>query len=177
MTDDAAFMEALRARPADDALRSIYADWLEENGDPRGEYLRIELQMVRLSKQGKKNPGLQDRQQALRVRIDPMWLAAMYELTWQASFERHGGSGFGGRTILFFWAVLQAHTGLRVLNDLLWDRTTRYRDWDDLALSAADLLQNPDVLKEAKRDFDERMKGIKYTTVIPKGQKAPKAIR
>ncbi len=46
-----------------------------------------------------------------------------------------------------------------------------------LALSAADLLQNPEVLKEAKKDFDERMKGIKYTTVIPKGQKAPKAIR
>jgi aminobenzoyl-glutamate utilization protein B len=46
-----------------------------------------------------------------------------------------------------------------------------------LALSAAELLQNPKVLAEAKKDFQERMKGRKYTTRIPKGQKAPKSIR
>src|SRR5262249_18676269 len=42
-----------------------------------------------------------------------------------------------------------------------------------LALSAAELLQDPQALKEAKADFDERMKGRQYTTRIPKGQKAP----
>jgi aminobenzoyl-glutamate utilization protein B len=46
-----------------------------------------------------------------------------------------------------------------------------------LALSAIDLLQNPKELEEAKKDFQERMKGRKYTTRIPKGQKAPKSIR
>jgi aminobenzoyl-glutamate utilization protein B len=46
-----------------------------------------------------------------------------------------------------------------------------------LALSAVDLLQNAEALKEATTDFQERMKGRKYTTKIPKGQKAPKAIR
>lgn len=46
-----------------------------------------------------------------------------------------------------------------------------------LALSAVDLLQDPMVLKEAKGDFQERMKGMEYTTVIPKGQKAPRSIR
>jgi aminobenzoyl-glutamate utilization protein B len=46
-----------------------------------------------------------------------------------------------------------------------------------LALSAIDLLQDPQALKDAKADFQERMKGREYTTKIPKGQKAPRAIR
>jgi hypothetical protein len=46
-----------------------------------------------------------------------------------------------------------------------------------LALSAVDLLEDEKVLKEAKMDFQERMKNRKYTTVVPKGQKAPKSIR
>jgi aminobenzoyl-glutamate utilization protein B len=46
-----------------------------------------------------------------------------------------------------------------------------------LALSAVDLLQDSKAVREAKADFDERMKGRPYQTVIPKGQKAPKTIR
>ena len=46
-----------------------------------------------------------------------------------------------------------------------------------LALSAVDLLQDPQALKEAKADFEERMKDRKYTTRIPKDQKVPKSIR
>jgi aminobenzoyl-glutamate utilization protein B len=46
-----------------------------------------------------------------------------------------------------------------------------------LALSAVDLLQDPQVLQEAKTDFRERMKDRSYTTKIPKDQKAPKVIR
>jgi len=46
-----------------------------------------------------------------------------------------------------------------------------------LALTTLDLLQDPQAIKDAKGDFQERMKGRQYTTRIPKGQKAPKAIR
>lgn len=46
-----------------------------------------------------------------------------------------------------------------------------------LALSAVDLLQDAPALKDAKADFDQRMKALKYTTRIPQGQKAPKSIR
>jgi aminobenzoyl-glutamate utilization protein B len=46
-----------------------------------------------------------------------------------------------------------------------------------LALSMVDLLQDPQALKEAKADFQERLKDQKYTTRIPKDQKAPRAIR
>jgi aminobenzoyl-glutamate utilization protein B len=46
-----------------------------------------------------------------------------------------------------------------------------------LALSTVDLLQDLAVLKDARADFQERMKDRPYTTVVPKGQKAPKSIR
>ena len=46
-----------------------------------------------------------------------------------------------------------------------------------LALSAVDFLQNPETLQKAKEELEERMKGRKYTTRIPAGQKVPKSIR
>jgi len=46
-----------------------------------------------------------------------------------------------------------------------------------LALSAVELLQDEAVIKEAKADFQKRLKDRKYTTRIPDGQKAPKTIR
>jgi aminobenzoyl-glutamate utilization protein B len=46
-----------------------------------------------------------------------------------------------------------------------------------LALSIVDLMQNPQAVQQAKADFQERLKDRPYETRIPKGQKAPKAIR
>jgi uncharacterized protein (TIGR02996 family) len=40
MNDEASFLRAILAAPQDDALKSVYADWLEERGDPRAGYLR-----------------------------------------------------------------------------------------------------------------------------------------
>lgn len=41
--DEKRLLEAVMARPEDDAARQVYADWLEQRGDPRGRYLRLEL--------------------------------------------------------------------------------------------------------------------------------------
>jgi aminobenzoyl-glutamate utilization protein B len=46
-----------------------------------------------------------------------------------------------------------------------------------LAMTMVDLLQDDKALKEARTDLDRRLAGRKYTTRIPKGQKAPKSIR
>src|SRR5262249_2653590 len=37
---EVAFLEAIRAHPEDDDPRLVYADWLEEQGDPRGDFIR-----------------------------------------------------------------------------------------------------------------------------------------
>jgi uncharacterized protein (TIGR02996 family) len=42
MSDEAAFLAALRANPADDTTRLVYADWLDEHGElAKAEYLRL----------------------------------------------------------------------------------------------------------------------------------------
>ena len=35
MNDDAAFLEAMQQHPEDNALRLVFANWLEERGDKR----------------------------------------------------------------------------------------------------------------------------------------------
>ncbi len=45
MTDAAALLAAALATPADDGPRLVYADWLTEQGDPRGEFIQIQCQL------------------------------------------------------------------------------------------------------------------------------------
>ena len=42
------FLAQIAANPDDDALRLVYADWLEERGDPRCELIRLEAEMAHL---------------------------------------------------------------------------------------------------------------------------------
>jgi aminobenzoyl-glutamate utilization protein B len=46
-----------------------------------------------------------------------------------------------------------------------------------LAMSMVDLLQDESVRKAAKAEYEKRMKGRKYTTRVPEGQKPPASIR
>ena len=43
------FLRAIIEHPEDDTPRLIYADWLEENGDPdRAEFIRVQCELARL---------------------------------------------------------------------------------------------------------------------------------
>jgi aminobenzoyl-glutamate utilization protein B len=46
-----------------------------------------------------------------------------------------------------------------------------------LAISAIDLLEDPEAVAAARADWERRMKNRKYTTLVPEGQKAPVKIR
>ena len=46
-----------------------------------------------------------------------------------------------------------------------------------LAVTALDLLEDPQLVQAAKNDWKKRMAGRKYTTLIPRGQKPPMTIR
>jgi len=48
MNDESNFLEGIQANPEDLFLRQVYADWLEERGDPRSEYLRIDGELQQL---------------------------------------------------------------------------------------------------------------------------------
>ena len=41
MNEEAGFIKALLADPDDRTVLLVYADWLDEHDDPRGEYLRL----------------------------------------------------------------------------------------------------------------------------------------
>jgi uncharacterized protein (TIGR02996 family) len=63
-TDDEAFLRSILAAPGDAAPRLVYADWLDERSDPRGAYLRAEVE----------RPGGEDLRR-LTEGLDPVWVA------------------------------------------------------------------------------------------------------
>jgi uncharacterized protein (TIGR02996 family) len=65
MNHDEAFLQAILEAPDDEAPRLIYADWLEEQGDPRGELIRLETQLARMSADDPERPALEERERRL----------------------------------------------------------------------------------------------------------------
>lgn len=48
MNDEDAFLAAIKSAPNDDLPRLVYADWLDEQGRPGGEFLRVDCDIARL---------------------------------------------------------------------------------------------------------------------------------
>jgi uncharacterized protein (TIGR02996 family) len=68
-------LAALADDPHDDLARSVYADWLEENGDePRGEFLRLQLALKRVPLGSYENALAQARLRQLRRGLPRDWL-------------------------------------------------------------------------------------------------------
>jgi len=52
MTHDDAFLQAIIESPNEDFPRLQFADWLDERGDPRGEFIRVQMRLAELRDQG-----------------------------------------------------------------------------------------------------------------------------
>src|SRR5262245_22036841 len=59
--DDDPFLRAVFERPDDDHPRLVFADWLEERGDPRGEFIRAQCELARLADDDPRRPALLHR--------------------------------------------------------------------------------------------------------------------
>src|SRR5947209_18486404 len=70
--EEASFLRALRADPGDEATRLVYADWLEERGDPLGAVLRLQCQAK----------GLERRKRALWAEHGAAWAASLPPALW-----------------------------------------------------------------------------------------------
>src|SRR5262245_14711379 len=63
------------ACPADDTPRLVYADWLEENGEPdRAEFIRVQIELDGLGEVGPRVAALKRREQALLAAHVAEWL-------------------------------------------------------------------------------------------------------
>jgi uncharacterized protein (TIGR02996 family) len=71
------FFEAILASPQDHFLRLTYADWLEEQGDPRGELLRTLHEMWQTPITTARYRRLRYRRDHLSKQCDPGWLKPM----------------------------------------------------------------------------------------------------
>jgi uncharacterized protein (TIGR02996 family) len=64
MSDDrsAGFLKDILANPDDDTPRLVFADWLDENGDPeRAEFLRVQCRLARLPERDPGRKALEQR--------------------------------------------------------------------------------------------------------------------
>jgi uncharacterized protein (TIGR02996 family) len=100
MTREAAFIQAIRAAPDDDAPRLIFADWLEEHGQTdRAEFIRIQCQLARMTDP---HPGLFSGFFSLRSRAEWLlrknwneWVCPLREIV-GPRYDRYGESWLGG---------------------------------------------------------------------------------
>jgi uncharacterized protein (TIGR02996 family) len=74
MTHDEAFLGAMLEAPDDETPQLIYADWLEEQGDPeRAEFIRLQAQLAGMAPDDPARPALEVRERRLYVEVAPGW--------------------------------------------------------------------------------------------------------
>jgi uncharacterized protein (TIGR02996 family) len=104
MTHDEAFLQTIIENPDDDAPRLVYADWLEERGDPRGEFIRVQCALARMGGGDSRCPELQYQEQQLLGAHRAEWLgplpqgAILYEPIFRRGFLEE--VSLGPRTFL-----------------------------------------------------------------------------
>ena len=62
-------LAAIVAAPSDDAPRLVFADWLSERGDPRGEQIAVEIALARTALDAPERGPLAERAKALRASV------------------------------------------------------------------------------------------------------------
>ena len=81
----AALLAAVLAEPADDDARAVLADYLIAAGDPRGEFIAIQLELARrgnpTEREDPRTKPLWDRYRALHSRYSGRWLRPVKSIT------------------------------------------------------------------------------------------------
>lgn len=88
MTHDDAFVQAILENPDDDTPRLIYADWLDERGDPRGEFVRIQCYLAAIPADDERRSLLEQYERELLARHQERWLGELRPLLSGWTFHR-----------------------------------------------------------------------------------------
>src|SRR5436309_1145138 len=120
MTPDDAFLKATLANPDDDTPRLVYADWLTDRDDPRGEFIALQCLLARTEEADPRRPSLEARERQLLVRHQEQWLGALRPLLSRWVFRRGflDGVAVPARTLAEAGAFTRPATVRRVEADL-----------------------------------------------------------
>jgi uncharacterized protein (TIGR02996 family) len=77
MVENKDLLKAVTDAPQDDSLRLVYADWLEEHGDSRGDFLRLQVQLRALAPDHPHRPALEAELSCHRKGQSADWLIAV----------------------------------------------------------------------------------------------------
>jgi uncharacterized protein (TIGR02996 family) len=86
-SDREAFVQEIAAHPDDDAPRLIYADWLEERGDPQGQFIRVQCELARMPDSARWEELLPRETELLRLHRDE-WLRPLGGALLRGVFHR-----------------------------------------------------------------------------------------
>ena len=88
-TDEQPFLDAAFERYADDRPRLVYADFLDDSGEPeRAELVRVQLALARLGEDDPRRLELSDRQAELLARNRAAWTAHLAGLVVDVEYRR-----------------------------------------------------------------------------------------
>jgi uncharacterized protein (TIGR02996 family) len=88
VSDEARLLRRVLEHPDDDGPRLVYADWLDERGDPRGEFIRLQLALARLPPGHPDRPDLVRRERLLTRQHLPAWSRGLIGIARRCSFRR-----------------------------------------------------------------------------------------
>lgn len=84
MHDESDFLNKLLDNPADDTVRLVFADWLDERGDAesttKAAFLRMTAQLLEANLTTKRHVALRKKMQSLAAKLPTDWLAVVSRL-------------------------------------------------------------------------------------------------
>lgn len=85
------FLQEIIADPEDDTVRLIYADWLEDRGDPRGEFIRVQCELSELPEHDPRRTYLEAREWDLLQKHQSQWFLPLRQVhTYEKAEMRRG---------------------------------------------------------------------------------------
>jgi uncharacterized protein (TIGR02996 family) len=99
-------LQTIIENPDDDALRLVFADWLEDHSElERAEFIRVQIELAKLPNLDKRRPVLEERQTELLLRNEGEWVKPIRHCVVSWTFQR----GFITEVTLTV-AMYQKHT-------------------------------------------------------------------
>jgi uncharacterized protein (TIGR02996 family) len=86
MSERDVFLNSILDNPDDDTARLVYADWLEKNGDPQGEFIRIQMAPALGTQDNSCGPAQESREQILRQIHKDKWKQTV-PAHWEAQYR------------------------------------------------------------------------------------------